>query len=104
MGALGRMRDRVQIGVDEPGRNAFGEATLAPRVIAEVPAEVIQTGGVEVQREGRVESQTVYTVKMRFHPGLTEKGWLQFEEKRLNIDGVIDPDGRGEWLEVACRS
>ena len=102
---VGLMRQRVQVwGAKPPTPNEYGEPVAAEVRIAEVWAAVEPQGGAEAARAGKTEAECVYRVVLRHLAWVTPAHWLVWKGRRLEIDGARDPDGRGEWLELVCRS
>lgn len=101
---IGRLRHAVSIQAPARGQDGFGQAAGGwVTVAAGVPAEVLGQGGGEPVRAGQQQSSRGYRVTMRAWPGLDERHRLLWGTRALNVESVTDVDGRGVWLELACR-
>lgn len=100
-----RLRHRVTLQSRSQAANALGEPvpSWSDATPASVRAEVVPAGGVEVQRGGKVETQTSYTVTLRYWSEITAEKRFLWGSRVLQIDSVQNVDGRGVWMACQCR-
>lgn len=103
----GEMRDQVVIQSVSTTYDTMGAPVETWSTLATVFAAVRPqryTSGVEalVQAMGRETVATTYTVTVYWRDDVTELNRLTWNGKTLDINRVIDPDGKRTWLELMC--
>lgn len=103
----GELRDRVQIQRNDAVAGADSDALgdVPPRwaTVAEVWANVTETGGSEDWQGGGVRPDRTLSVSVRYFPGLGSRHRLLFGTRVLNIESVVNPDGMGIEHVLTCR-
>jgi head-tail adaptor len=109
----GRLRQRVRIEQATETRDAFGATLQSWGELATVWADVLpQVGGLgggggkeTFASDGAVErAYQVYTISVRWRGDLTSpKLRAVWGGKFLDIESMVDPDGRKRILTLNCR-
>lgn len=100
----GRLRELVTIQEQTVIRNSFGEEAVTWVEIAKVWASVLPGGSGERFLGGasREQATVSHTVRIRYRGGLVPKMRLLWEGRLLDIESIIDPDGRRRELVLLC--
>lgn len=101
----GRLRQRVRIEKNVPVQDSYGEPIAGWSAVVTVWAEVRMTGGRErfVPGADQEVAAVSHRVKMRVREDVVlspKTHRLVFGTRVLDIEAVVDPDGRGR--EVLC--
>jgi SPP1 family predicted phage head-tail adaptor len=104
----GTLRDLITLlafvpSTDERWGNVPGWVSFAQAWANVVPLTGTQQGTETFDANG-VQSQTCYTVTMRYRPDLDSKCRIQYREQTLEIVSVADPEGRKRELLVQARA
>jgi len=106
-GRLNRQIDiwgNVETGkTDELGSPASEDRVLASGVWAEI---VPQTGSLMTGRQAdTVLSKTTHKIIIRYSafPALSNANWITHQGHRFDVDYVLNPYFKDEFLEVFCR-
>jgi SPP1 family predicted phage head-tail adaptor len=99
---IGPMRNRVEIQSRTVAQDSYGQAVPTWTTLATVAAEVLPLSGREMWQAQQARPQVTHKVTIRFYSGLTAKHRLLFDGATLNIDSVLNPDGRKRFHELIC--
>lgn len=106
---IGRLRERVTIQKlgDTPERDASCAEIAVWEDVATVWASVEAVSGGEMMRNGQVQANTTYLVKIRHREGVTPKHrliWVTSKpaDKVLNIKAAPPTTGAANSLELVC--
>lgn len=84
------------------GQGGFVE-TIPASVEQDFPAHVeVSSAGEEFQQQGEKDS-VVYTITIRFEPGITTAWRVSWLELYLDVTEATNVDMRSVWLELRCR-
>jgi SPP1 family predicted phage head-tail adaptor len=99
-----RLRHRVSLYRDAASTvNAANEPVeSAELVAADLPAEVVELSGRELERARQVQSEVSLKVTLRHNADVTADRWFIYGTRRLDIVAALDPDGRGRWTDAFC--
>jgi SPP1 family predicted phage head-tail adaptor len=70
---------------------------------ANVPAEVIETGGGEYLRGRQIEAGVNAVVTIRYRDDITPRMRVKYGARYLNIESAIDPTGYRSELQLTCK-
>ena len=65
-------------------------------------AEVKPTTGREYEEMQKIRAETTYNVYMRFLPGITHDMFILHNDKKLNIESILDIGERHKELTIVC--
>lgn len=65
-------------------------------------AEVKPTTGREYEEMQKIRAETTYNVHMRFLPGITNDMFILHNNKKLNIESILDIGERHKELTIVC--
>ena len=105
MSGIGRLRHRVTVSQEQKLDDGMGGYSHEWTNLATTWANVKAMRISEKQLAGQLDSVVTHRVTMRcrsdfaIHAGMT----LLWENVRLNILGVINPDGRNKYWQLECR-
>lgn len=100
---IGGLRDRVEIQSRGAPQNGYGEPVLAWATLATVWARVEPISGRETWQAQQAQADVTHRVTVRTYPGLTSKMRFLLGGRVLNIDSVIDVEGRRQFQECLCK-
>ncbi|MDX2308468.1 MAG: phage head closure protein [Hyphomicrobium sp.] len=102
---IGAMRHRITIERAIPTPDEGGGSTLAWERYCDAWAEIEAKSGSEIVASGGVKGRVSHTMRIRYRPGITSAMRVVLGERRFDIVGVRDPDGRtrGLYLDVEER-
>lgn len=86
--------------VQDPKSGAVTEQWVE---FAKVWAEVRELRGREFWAAQQVQSEVTTRVLIRHIEGVTPEMRVQHGDRVLEIDHIIDPDGRGRELQLMCK-
>lgn len=99
----GELRHKVVIqqesGIRDPDS---GEIIPGWSTFAEVWAEVVDLSGREYWSAQQVQSQVSTRVRIRYLDGVKPTMRVAHGSRTLQIEAVIDPDGRRRELQLMC--
>lgn len=104
----GALREMVEIEKPSASRDATGGQTTRYDRVALRRAQVTPISGSEKTTAASVQALTVYDVLIRYFAGLTtlyRMKWTPAKEsypRTLNIESIVNVDGRGEWMVLSC--
>lgn len=100
----GRLRHRVTIQEQAVIRNSYGEEIVTWVDVATVWASVLPGSSGErfLASASREQATATHTVRIRYRAGLNPKMRLIWDGRTLNIESIIDPDGRRRDLVLLC--
>jgi len=108
VGQLNKRIDLISVVRDDDGS---GGKTRADTLLATVWANVKQSSWSQSQRAERLEQRVSHVVTIRWRPdfatGFGPEGRARYADhggvvRELSVKTVVDPDGRGNWLELGC--
>ena len=82
--------------------NAYGETADTWTQFARVRAAIIPQNSREFQQTQQVRGEMTHLLEIRKLTGITNQMRVVFENRNLNIDGVIEVDERGREMRLAC--
>lgn len=103
--SAGRLRHRVTVYDPNPTLSDAGypvEAAKAINLGSVLPANVTPIGGGEPLRDQQVESHITHVVEIRYLSSVKQKHHLLYGERRLNIEQIVDVNGRGRMMQLLC--
>lgn len=101
----GKLRHRVTLQKlpDEPNRNTFGEEMDDDSQwddVATVWASVEPLSARERLTAQQLYGEVTGRIRMRYYPGLHPKMRAVFENRKFNIEGIVNKDERNIELEL----
>ena len=99
------MRHRVTIYDPNTSQTASGYPAESPKPMHDgynVPAWVYGIGGGEPYRDQQVEANITHVVELRYLSGVKQSHHIKWGTRRLNIDKLVDVDGRQRKLVLYC--
>lgn len=102
------LRDRVIIEqrADDPeveaDRNELNELVSRWAAVAECWANVEGLSGREFWSSQQSQSAVSHTVTIRYRGWLTTRHRLRWDGRTLNIESMVNPDGKKVFLEIRC--
>lgn len=97
------MRDVVTVQSRTTAPNANNEPVATWGDVMPIRAVVKPTGGSELWRGMKVESETTHVVTVRYWAALEPSMRLIFGGKTLQIDSVHDLEGMRRFMVLQCR-
>lgn len=99
----GELRHRITI-LDPSGttENEVGEEMPTLVEVATVWAKVIPIRGKEYLEAQKLRPELQYRVTIRHRKDIHPAMIIQFEDKKLEIESVIDIASRKEYIELNC--
>lgn len=98
----GRLRYRWTIQRKSVTRSATGDEIVTWPNVAEVWAEEKDRSGNEVLRGTVAIAQKITTLSIRWRSGITPAMRMTRDGRVLDIEQVLNPDGRKRELELLC--
>lgn len=102
----GDYNKRVRIMQDDPSENPDGQKVEDPTLLCRRWAKVVPFGGGERFQDGQTQADVTHRVRMHSDSHtrqITPKMWLLLSDgTRLNIERVLDVEGRRTELELLC--
>lgn len=101
----GRYRHRISIYDPNTTQSASGYPVESPREIGGgdvLPAWVYGVGGSEMLRDQQIEPHITHVVELRYLPGVKQTHHVKWGTRRLNIEKLVDVDGRSRKLMLYC--
>lgn len=100
---IGRLRNRVTIQRLAPGQDEYGQPLQVWENYAVVWAEVKDVSGREYFESRQIPTSSVTTkVTIRYRSGLDAGMRVVGGKRVLNIQSIIDPDGKKRELLLMC--
>lgn len=100
----GNLRHRIEIQHQVHGEDEWGNHVFEWQTFAKVWAEVLDLKGREFWQAVSVASEVTVRVRIRYLPGLEASMRVLHEGRVLEIDHIIDPDGRKRTLQLLCKT
>src|SRR5690554_3950961 len=100
----GNLRHRIEIQRQVPGRNEIGDPIVRWETFAKVWAEALDIKGREFWQAAQVQSEITSRVRIRYLPGIKASMRVLHEGRLLEIDHILDPDGRKRELHLMCKT
>ena len=100
---IGPKRHRVEIQARAVSRDEYGGIAATWETVATVWGEVIELSGRELWQAAQVRPDLTSRVTIRYYEGLTPKHRLIVDGRTLNIESVINPDGRRREHQLLCK-
>ena len=104
----GKLRQRVTLQQGTASQNSFGESVITWSTLATVWADVAPPMTV-AQRErfaqggDQMQARVNYQARMRYRAGISPAtNRIIWEGRTLEIEGVLDPDGRNREMIALC--
>ena len=86
----GALKKRVIFQARETTVDDSGGQSVQWKSIVTVPAEITPTGGREVLASGEVRANSLYTIRVRYYPGITPRNRIVYGDLVLDIVNVAD--------------
>lgn len=99
----GQLRHRVTIQRIQEAQDAGGYEQQTPKDVATVWASVMAVSGNEYKRGIQVEAGITTIVEMRYRAGVTPGMRIKHDDRLLNIERAVDPEGRRIRLVCQCK-
>lgn len=102
----GKLNKKIKIWGKKPGVNELGQNTLEDEYLKDVWAQIIpQTGRLMNQPAETILSNVTHKIIIRHQafPGLKDSMFITYKGKRFDIDFVLNPYEKNEYLEVFAR-
>jgi len=104
----GKLRDLITLLVFVPSTdprwgNVPGWVSFAQAWANVIPLPGTSAGAESFDSQG-VQSETAYTVTMRWRPDLDSTCRIQYRNQTLEIVSAVDPDGRQRELVIQARA
>lgn len=100
---IGDLRHRATVQAPTTVPNHLGEPVVTWAAEAAVWAEVLPVLGRELAQAGQVRADVTHAVKVRYREGLSPRHRLVVDGKVLQIESVVNPDGRKRVQMLACK-
>lgn len=84
------------------GGDAWGAASTWTSYATGVPAEIKGTAAGQQLKAGGMASQTTYQVRIRYRGDVNNTHRIVWRDKTLQIEGVVDADGRRRELTITA--
>lgn len=100
----GRLRERVVIQKEVVSRDSFGAEVNPWQDVATVWASVRPGASGErfISAADQMQATITHTVRIRQRAGVSPKMRLLWGSRVLNIQSVVDPDGRRREVLLLC--
>jgi SPP1 family predicted phage head-tail adaptor len=100
----GLLRNRVIVQEPILTQNNFGEEEVSGwQRKATVWANIVRDQGNENYDAQQIKNVVDLKITTRYFAWITPKMRLIFKDKPIDIDSVVDPDGRRRSLEIRCK-
>ncbi len=99
----GRLRFRITIEQALEVQNEYGEVERTWSMFAIRWSDVQPLRGNERVEADQTNSQVSHKVTVRYLEGITPKMRILFGARVLNIESIINIDGRNRTMELMCR-
>lgn len=98
----GSLNKRAKIQQIATAQNTFGEAEEAWTDIANVWVEEIPLSGREFFAAKQINASLTTKIRMRYRPDIKPEMRILLEGRTLDINNVMDMDGKKKVLELLC--
>ena len=98
----GRLDQRVTLLREEHRQNAIGQDVFEWQAWKTVWAEVVPATGRELTEAQRIRPEQVYTITIRYLPGLTTAMRVSWHGRTLHITAVPDAGPRRAYISLQC--
>lgn len=103
----GKLRQRVTLQQGTASQNSFGESVITWSTLATVWADVVplltQAREQFAQGGDQMQAKAPYQARLRYRAGLSPAtNRIIWEGRTLEIESVLDPDGRNREMAVLC--
>jgi len=101
----GWLRHRVQIYKNTPTRDDYGTSApgWGPIVESYRWARVTPLAGREAERAKQVNSETTHEVEIRYSDDITTEMRVKYNDRYLEIIGIVNKDERNISLVLSCK-
>lgn len=100
---IGPMRQRVTIQARTTAADAYGAPVATWADVATRWGEVLPLSGRELWQAQQVRPDVTLKVRLRYYDGLTPKHRLKVGARVLEVESVVNPDGRNRFHECLCK-
>lgn len=100
----GSLRHRIEIQHLVQGEDEYGDPVVEWQTFANVWAEVLDLKGREFWQAAQVQSEVTTRVRIRYLPGIESSMRVVHNDRTLEIDHILDPDGRKRELHLLCKT
>lgn len=100
----GNLRHRIEIQRQIHGENEYGDPIHEWKTFAKVWAEVLDLKGREFWQAAQVQSEITSRLRIRYLAGVEASMRVLHEGRTLEIDHILDPDGRKRELHLFCKT
>lgn len=103
---INSLNKRIDIWARTPIENELGENDYTFSKIKTIWAALIpQTGKLQVQQANTILSNVTHKIVVRYESGndITQDMYIMFNNKRFNIDYILNPYFKNETLELFCK-
>lgn len=83
-------------------KNEVGESTQVPMLHSKIWADVQPIRGKEFTESQKTSSELQYRITTRYREGVDPSMEVRWDNRKLNINAVIDVNGREESMELMC--
>lgn len=98
----GRLDQRVTLLREELRKNELDQDVLKWVDWTTVWAEVKPATGKELIEAQRIQPEQVYTITLRYIPGLTTAMRVMWQSRMLHVTAVSDAGPRSRYLSLQC--
>ena len=98
----GALRHKLTIEAATRTDDGGGGAEVGWHPVGEAWAEIVPLSGKEELTAEKRTSRLVHTVTLRWRADLAPTHRLRHGPRVLEIEAVLDPDGRRRWLNCRC--
>lgn len=98
----GRLDQRIALMREEPTKNELNQDVLKWVAWKTVWAEVKPATGKELIEAQRIQPEQVYTITIRYIPGLTTAMRVLWQGRTLHVTAVPDAGPRSRYLSLQC--
>lgn len=68
----------------------------------EMMAAIWPVSSKELRENMRMNSSTTHNIRIRYTPGITSKMKINFNDRVFDIQGILNPDEKNQWLDLVC--
>lgn len=83
-------------------QNAIGEDVQFPKLNTKLWVDIKPIRGKEFTEAQKTSSELQYRITTRYREGIDESMEIRWGERKLNINAIIDVNGRQESMELMC--
>lgn len=99
-GAVGKMRERVEIYSQTQAVSAAGEITTTWTLVATIWARMEPLSGSALTLANRDDAQRFYNMTIRFRTDITTSSRMIWRTRKFDVASILDPTEQRQFLSV----